>query len=239
MDGDAAILAIDAAEIILRGVVEFEGDIEHRCTGPLVEQTARLFTGDGHRCTMTGCEDAGIGRIALVGKVGQVGTGAVLIHTAGVAVVHQHPCIRIDQAEHAGALNSCSCLLQVVVLGSPLATQSLCGSLLDAVALAFGLEEHVIQAVVVYDVGIDGVVATVIVEHLRLGEVGKVLVGIRVVGDVVLATFTDGIVYHVLVLFGIVDGLRSPYLCEGLTVESVRPTGGEIDGRVGPVDHIL
>ena len=77
-----------------------------------------------------------------------------------------------------------------------------------------------------------------VVEHLRLGQVGKVLVGIRVVGDIVLAALADGIVYHILTLLGVVDSLRCPYLCEGIAVEALRPPGGEVDSRVSPVDHI-
>ena len=71
-----------------------------------------------------------------------------------------------------------------------------------------------VLAVVPYDVGIDGIHAAVVVEHLGLGEVGKVFVSIRVVGDVVLAAFADGIVYHIFLLFGVVDGLRCPHLGE-------------------------
>lgn len=88
-----------------------------------------------------------------------------------------------------------------------------------------------------HDVGIDGV-GTVVVEQLGLGELGEVCVGMGVVYLVVCAALADGVVYHVLLLLGVVDGLRCPYLGEGLAVEAVGPLVGEVDGGVCPVDEV-
>ena len=161
-----------------------------------------------------------------------------MVHATRVAVVHEHPLVRVNFLEYSRTLHGGIGLLQVVVFGCPFPAQGLGGSFLYAIALPLGLEEHVVPAVVPHDVGIDGVQASVVVEHLGLGEVGEVLIGIRVVGDVVLATLADGVVHHVFALFGVVDGLRCPHLGECVAVEAVGPSCGEVDGGVCPVDHV-
>ena len=106
-----------------------------------------------------------------------------------------------------------------------------------------------------HNVGIDGV-GLVVIEDFGLGQLGEVLVGIRAVDDVVclvvirgvvvftgltmnIAIPTDRIINHILLGFGVVDGLRRPHLVQLVAVENVGPCIGEVDGRTGPVDKVV
>ena len=183
-------------------------------------------------------EDAGVCRAALVGEGLQVRTGAVFVVVVAVAVVHQHPLVGADEREGARPLYGHTGLLQVGSARRPFAVQRGGSGLLYAIAVAFGLEEHVIPPIVPHDVGIDGA-GTVVVEHLGLGQLREVGIGIRVVDLVVCVLFAYGVIYHILSGLGVVDGLRGPHLCECLAVEAVGPRGGEVDGRVLPVCQVL
>ncbi len=145
--------------------------------GPFVDKALCLVVGDGDGCSVARSEDVGICRVAHVGEVGEVSALAVLVVTIHVAVIHKDPLVRVDELEYSRALYSLLALLQVLVLGSPLTTQSLGGSLLDTVALAFGLEEHVVQAVGIHDVSVDGV-GVVVIEYFGQTDFGEVLIGI-------------------------------------------------------------
>ena len=129
-------------------------------------------------------------RVLHEGEVLKVGTGAELIVAVGVAVVHEHPRILVDELEHTCTLYGLSGLLERAGRRRPLAAQRLsgtsgeitCGDLADA-TLALVLIEAVVEGVrlVVDDVHVDGGRAAVVEVGGLAIEVGEVGIGIAVV----------------------------------------------------------
>ena len=144
---------------------------------PFVDKALCLIVGDGDGCSVTGSKDFGVVRVAHEGEVGEVCTLAILVVAVHVTVVHENPLVRTDELEYCRAFYCLIALLQVFMLGSPLAAQSLGGSLLNAVALTFGLEEHMVHAVCIHDVCIDGV-GIVVIEYLGHANLSEVFIGV-------------------------------------------------------------
>ena len=198
--------------------------------GPMFAQAVGLFGGDGYGGAVARSEESSCLGFANALKVFKVFAFAELVISGHVAVVHQNPLVRTDQFEDGGTLHGFLGLLQIASFWLPLSAQGFGGGLLNAVSFAFGLEEHVIASVCVRidNVSVDGV-GTVVIEDFWAGEFGEVFVGIRTVNDIVGLVVvigrlafsccllggsvpTYGIVDHILLLIGVVDGLWRPHL---------------------------
>ena len=155
------------------------------------------------------------------GEMVKVGTGLVLIPSAGVHVVHQHVFVFPVQLEDARPLHGCLSCVSVYIpeVFLPFAFQAFRSGLLDAVfhflaifVLGVAFIEKVVSAIPFYDVV---VYAAVFGRKELFGFVFKaceVLVGICIIGDEAFAVVAlQGKINHIFFGLAVVNGLRGPY----------------------------
>ena len=218
---------------------------------------------DVHDRAVARCEVAVGLRVLHECKVFQVRALAELVETLCVAIVHQDILVRTDEGEHTGTFHRILPLfLQMPSFdgvgaggsgrsGTHYALPRAESFVHDRAALVFE-EQHVFfRFRVIHDVPVYGG-RTEVEQQFRLRDVREVFVHVRVeqlevrlfevrvFRGILPVVPPDGVINHIFPNFVVPDDLRRPNGVQVFAVESrqVGETGGEVDGRVLPMDEV-